>query len=302
MDYLKHLNSFLQYLEKNRNYSENTISAYKKDLVRVADFYFETRDTDLTIRNLNKNVLKAYLRTIIQRKLSRRTYNRNVASIKSFLKYLYKHKIIKSDIGSSISSVRLEKSLPDYIAQSQIKNIFSGLSENDFFSARESLMAEIFYVTGIRLSELHNIKKEDFKPGKKLLHVWGKGKKERVIPLSDHILSKLKSYEYFREEKLKEVDNYTEFLFISRNGNHISKRQIQKIIKNLLIRLATVNKTSPHVLRHTFATHLLNNGADIMSVKELLGHESVSTTQVYTHVSVERLKEIYKKAHPKGDD
>ena len=302
MDYLVNLNRFLNYLEKNRNYSENTIIAYKKDLVEVADYYYEVRKNDLTLKALNKNILKAFLRSVIQKKFSRKTYNRKVASLKSFLKYLFKNELIKTDLTSSISSLRVEKSLPDYVTEQQTELIFENLCSNDFLSSRESLIIEVFYSTGIRLAELHMLKTENFNRKAMLLKVLGKGNKERLIPISEYITEKLDSYLYYREEQLKTSKYHTDYLFISKYGNHLSRGGVQQVVRKLLLRMATVKKTSPHVLRHTFATHLLNNGADIMSVKELLGHESVSTTQIYAHVSIEKLKEVYKKSHPKGDE
>jgi len=173
--------------------------------------------------------------------------------------------------------------------------------EGDFFSARESLIFEFFYGTGIRLSELYDMTVYTINYTKGTISVIGKGSKQRILPVSDHIKNKNRKYLQFRGNVLSEHSKETDYLFISQNGDHLSKRQIQRIVKDKLKRLATVNKTSPHILRHTFATHLMDQGADIMAVKELLGHESLSTTQVYTHVSLERLKAIYKKAHPKGE-
>ena len=297
---LNHLENFLKYLSLERNYSPNTISAYRRDLNDFISFYRKDTGEEPDIKTLNKNKIKPYLRNILLQKKSRRTYNRHVAAIKSFFKFLYKNEEITTNIAANINSIKTESRLPEFATLVQIENIVKHLSENDFLSARESLIFEFFYGTGIRLSELYSLKYNSINIANKSMSVIGKGDKERILPISTIIIEKLHTYQNFKETILNQKGKFCDYLFISKEGNHLSRRQIQRVIASLLKRLATISKTSPHVLRHTFATHLLDNGADIMSVKELLGHESLSTTQIYTHVSLERLKDVYAKAHPKG--
>ncbi|NOR46347.1 MAG: tyrosine-type recombinase/integrase [Candidatus Delongbacteria bacterium] len=295
------IEEFLKYLKNEKNYSDNTIKSYRTDLVDLLNFIEKKSAEEFNIKELTKEKIRPYLRNLIIKKLSKKTYNRRIASFKSFFNYLFRNNIIDKDVGSTISSIRTEQRLPEFVSSIQMKTIMESFDEGDFFSARESLMFEFFYGTGIRLSELYDITVYTINYTKGTISVIGKGSKQRILPISDYIKDKNKKYLQFRKVVLSENSKETDYLFISQNGDHLSKRQIQRIVRDKLKRLATVNKTSPHILRHTFATHLMDQGADIMAVKELLGHESLSTTQVYTHVSLERLKAIYKKAHPKGE-
>ena len=295
------IEEFLKYLKNEKNYSDNTILAYRNDLFDLWNFIREKSGNNFEIKELTREKIRPYLRNLILKKLSKKTYNRRIASFKSFFNYLFRNKIIEKDVGSSISSIRTEQRLPEFVSSIQMKAIMESFDEGDFFSARESLIFEFFYGTGVRLSELYDMTIYTINHTKGTISVFGKGSKQRILPISDYIKNKHKKYLQFRKAVLSENGKDTDYLFLSQKGDHLSKRQIQRIVRDKLKRLATVNKTSPHILRHTFATHLLDQGADIMAVKELLGHESLSTTQVYTHVSLERLKEVYKKAHPKGE-
>ncbi|MDA3884164.1 MAG: tyrosine-type recombinase/integrase [Candidatus Delongbacteria bacterium] len=295
------IEEFLKYLKNEKNYSDNTIKSYRTDLVDLSNYIEKKSAEEFDIKEITKDKIRPYLRNLILKKLSKKTYNRRIASFKSFFNYLFRNKIIDKDVGSTISSIRTEQRLPEFVSNIQMKTIMESFDEGDFFSARESLIFEFFYGTGIRLSELYDMTVYTINYTKGTISVIGKGSKQRILPISDHIKNKNRKYLQFRKTVLSENSKDTDYLFISQNGDHLSKRQIQRIVKDKLKRLATVNKTSPHILRHTFATHLMDQGADIMVVKELLGHESLSTTQVYTHVSLEKLKAIYKKAHPKGE-
>ncbi|MBU4485396.1 MAG: tyrosine-type recombinase/integrase [Candidatus Delongbacteria bacterium] len=291
---------FLEYLSKERNYSQNTVISYRTDLNDLCNHLEKSLGEGFSIKSITRNEIRPYLREIIMNNLSKKTYNRRVASIKSFFKYLFVTEQVDKDVGSAINSIRTETRLPEFVGKDQMMDIMVHFTEVDFATSRESLMFELFYGTGIRLSELYDMKINDLNPSRDVFSVIGKGSKQRILPVSGHIKRKYLRYSEEREKVLSDVGKNSEFLFISVTGSHLSKRQIQRIVSEILIKLATIHKTSPHILRHTFATHMLDKGADIMSVKELLGHESLSTTQVYTHVSLERLKQIYKKAHPKG--
>lgn len=293
------INEYLKYLESVKNFSENTVTSYKKDLTELTNFLQETTGNVPTPEELDKRHIRSFLKNQIKTNKSKRTYNRKLASIKSLVKYLLKNEIIKKDIVSTIHSLKEERNLPEFVTKEQTDIINYKLYVTDFFSAREAMLFELFYSTGLRLSELWSLSVSDLNKDK--ISVIGKGSKQRLVPITKFVKQRLKEYLPYREEVLNDKGEITEYLFISRNGKHLTKRQIRNVVSKLISRMADVNKTSPHVLRHTFATHLLDNGADIMSVKELLGHESLSTTQIYTHVSLEKLKEVYKKAHPKGE-
>jgi integrase/recombinase XerC len=294
------IEKFLDYLLKERNYSKNTVISYRTDLTDLYAYLTKDNAEAIDVKNLTRNEIRPYLRDLIMKKLSKKTYNRRVAAIKSFFKFLFVTGAVEKDVGSAINSIRTETRLPEFVGKEQMFDIMEHFTEEDFATSRESLIFELFYGTGIRLSELYDMKTTDLSSSRDVFSVIGKGSKQRILPLSAHIKRKYAVYCAEREKILIGTAKNSEFLFIGVTGTHLSKRQIQRIVEDKLTKLATIHKTSPHVLRHTFATHMLDKGADIMSVKELLGHESLSTTQVYTHVSLERLKKIYKQAHPKG--
>ncbi len=297
-----HINTFAKYLLDIKNYSEHTITSYTNDLEKFDEFLNDNSPNLEDIKLFTKKQIRLFLRFTKKENLSKKTYNRRVASIKGFCKYLYKTKVLETDISLSINSLRLDQRLPEYISITEMKNIFKNFRENDFLSARESLIFELFYGSGLRLSELWQLSFKDIDNYNLRISTIRKGGKKQFIPVTKQFFKKLKIYSTFRDEKISENGTEdTDHIFISKNGDHISKRQIQRIVSKTLIRLATISKTSPHVLRHTFATHLLDKGADIMDVKELLGHKSISTTQIYTHVSLEKLKNVYKLAFPKSE-
>lgn len=297
------IDDFCEYLLKEKNYSPLTITAYHDDLKSFSNFYIDLKGSEPDLYTISTSQLKAYLKHLLKQNIKETTYNRRLSTFKSFYRYLKKQKIIEFNPAKAITNMRKPRRLPEFIQQSKIKFLFDSLTESDFFTSRQSLIIEILYDTGLRLSELQSLKVSTLSSHSDFFKVLGKGNKERLVPFSFKIRDKLKTYLNFRSEVLDKnmvLDDH-DFLFISRKGTHLQKRQIQRIVKEVLVKLSTLNKTSPHILRHSFATHLLDNGADIMSVKELLGHSSISATQVYTHVSLEKLKEKYKKAHPHGE-
>ena len=298
-----HIKEFTKYLSDIKNYSEHTITSYSNDLEKFNEFLYESYPNLEDIKLFTKKQIRLFLRHTKKENLSKKTYNRRVASIKGFCKFLYKTKVLETDITLTINSLRLDQSLPEYISIPEIKNIFKNFTENDFLAARESLIFELFYGSGLRLSELWQLTFKDIDNYNLRISTVRKGGKKQYLPVAKLFFKKLKTYSIFRGEKIAENGTEdTDHIFISKNGVHISKRQIQRIVSKTLVRLATISKTSPHVLRHTFATHLLDMGADIMDVKELLGHKSISTTQIYTHVSLEKLKNVYKQAFPKSEE
>lgn len=299
---LETIDKFLHYLKHGKQYSDHTVSAYRRDLLDLSKFIQNKIRINPQISDMDRTVLKDYLRSLVQDKLSKKTYNRHLATIKSFSKYLLKNGFVSTNLSLNLPSLTLDQSLPKFVPKIDMAKIIENLVGDDFFSCRESLIIELFYDTGIRLSELVNLRLGDFNFFQRMLNVIGKGRKQRIIPFSLHLPFKYYAYEKKRNEIMYDNGTAHDFLFISNKGNQISARQVQRIVSDVLDKIATLSQTSPHVLRHSFATHMLDSGADIVSVRTLLGHESLSTTQIYTHLSMERIKTIYKKAHPKGGE
>lgn len=299
---LEAIEDFLAYLKLGKNYAVNTISAYRRDLLDLAEFMQSNSSTNPQIKSLDRILLRNYLRHLLAENLSKKTYNRHLATIKSFSKHLLKHNLVKSDCSLNLHSLTLEKSLPSYIQQEDMSGILTALQDEDFLHCREKIIIEIFYDTGIRLSEIVALKLKHFNFFNRMLSVSGKGNKQRIIPFSLHLPSSFETYLFWRNEVMRDKSTSHDYLLINSQGEHLSGRQVQRIVKSVLEKISTLTKTSPHVIRHSFATHLINSGADITSVRTLLGHESISTTQIYTHLTQERIKSIYAKSHPKGGE
>lgn len=295
------IDNFLKYLKLVKKYSEHTVSAYQADLFHFIKYLTGKEVIDLPLSDFNRHNLKNYLRSLIMKKDSKKTYNRHLAAIKSFSKYLLKHRLINSDVSINLHSLTLEQHLPKFVPKVDMLKIIDGLSNEDFLHCRANLIIELFYDTGIRLSELVSLKIGDFNLFERMLCIIGKGRKQRIIPFSLHLPPKIDQYLVMRNEVLKANSCENAYLFISSKGGHLSNRQVQRIVESYLKKVATLTQTSPHVLRHSLATHMLDSGADIGSVQSMLGHESLSSTQVYTHLSIEKIKSVYKKSHPKGE-
>jgi len=299
---LEAIEDFLAYLKLGKNYAGNTISAYRRDLLKLAEFVRSNSSTNPQITSLNRILLRNYLRHLLAENLSKKTYNRHLSSIKSFSKYLLKHNLVKSDCSLNLHSLTLDKSLPSYVQQEDMSSILAALLDQDFLHCREKIIIEIFYDTGIRLSEIVALKLKHFNFYNRMLSVAGKGNKQRIIPFSLHLPSSFEVYLDWRSKVMQDKGTCHDYLLINSQGEHLSGRHVQRIVKSVLEKVSTLTKTSPHVIRHSFATHLINSGADISSVRTLLGHESISTTQIYTHLTQERIKSIYAKSHPKGGE
>ncbi len=289
---------YLLFIKNIEMRSSHTVSSYRMDLKQFKEFLNEN-GIDVASK-IESNHLREYIHSLHYKGLKARSINRKISSLKSFFNYLYKSKLMENNPSEALIYSKREKKLPNYISNKKMENLFEHFKSNDFFSSREFLIFELFYSTGMRLSELSSLKVDDFE-NREFLKVLGKGNKFRSIPISDRVKKAVTSYLPFREKVLNASSKYTESLIISIRGEKISNRQIQNIVKDGLRRVSNITKKSPHVLRHTFATHMLNNGADLMSIKELLGHSSLSATQIYTHVSIESLRKVFKKAHPKGE-
>ncbi len=307
------VNEFTDYLKINKKYSPNTISSYSNDLSSFGDFLFltfgsEDKYTDLNFITLND--LKSFMAGLFDKEYSKSSLARKISTLKSFFKFAFTRKHIKKNIASYLVFPKKDKRLPSHLSSSEITKLFAQTERNkieapvceekDKFSLSilELAIFELFYSSGIRLSELINLKISGFDKYSKTIKVLGKGNKERIIPIGDSALTAVS--EFLKTRPLPDDEKNKNVLFLDISGKKLYPMKVNRIIKNKLTLITDLKKKSPHVLRHTFATHLLDNGADIVAIKDMLGHSSLSTTQIYTHISPEKLKKAYKQAHPRA--
>ena len=292
------IEKFLDYLQLEKNYSSNTLSAYKRDLIQYNNFIIENNG-NLEIENADYKIIRSWIVSLVSSNISNRSINRKVSSLKSFYKFLIKTDTIKSSPLKAHSPLKQSKKIQVPFSQEEINSLLdSDFFTNDYKGVLQKSIIAFFYFTGVRRIELINIKESDISLESSTIKVMGKRSKERIIP----ILPKLKkSLKYYREIKSKYNGNTSpEYLFISKNGKQLSEKFVYRNVNEYFKLVSPKIKKTPHVLRHSFATHLINEGADINSVKELLGHSSLSATQVYSHTSMERIKEVFKNSHPRA--
>ena len=284
--------SFLKYLKLEKNYSNYTILNYGKDLKTYLQFLDERKINSFSE---DYQVMRDFLAYLYELEYDNRSIARHISSLKSFYKYLLKENIIKSNPLNLISNPKIKKTLPKFLYSSELEKLFTIPDQSTIFGMRDLTILETFYSTGIRVSELINIKLEDINFSDQTIKILGKGNKERIVLYGKVLENYLNKYIPMRNEIAK--DNY---LFINKYGNKLTDRGVRLIIDNVLKKGMVTYHISPHTLRHTFATHMLDNGADLRVVQELLGHASLSATEVYTHVSNEHLREVYLKTHPRS--
>ena len=292
------IESFMLTLEKERNFSLHTIKAYKNDLNRF-NYFLNNTLSRKKLAKINRNDIRKFLAEEYDNGYSSKTVARRLATIKSYFKYLVKTELIQENISIHINSPKVPKKLPNFVDKNLIDTLMKTPSLDTHIGIRDRAVLELFYSTGMRLSELVNMNIGDFEINKKLIRVIGKGNKERMIPYGRNAESAIKNYLKIRNLSLKPAFA-NKPLFVNSSEKRISKRTIQRRMNNYIKIVADGKRIGPHLLRHTFATHLLDNGADIRAVKDLLGHSSLSSTQIYTHVSIEKLKKDYTQAHPHG--
>lgn len=296
----KIVRSYLEYLEIERNYSAHTILSYETDLLSLVQFL--RREGINSFANVHKESLRTFIGSLLDEGFSQRSVARKIASIRSFFKYLHRQKIIYGNPALVLITPKVGKRLPSFLDEESIQQLLSLPDRSTLNGKRDAAILELFYSTGIRLSELIGLNVDDLKQEGGLIKVRGKGRKERIVPIGRKALVAINDYlRGIKELPVKaniKMDEHP--LFMIKEGQRIYPQAIGRMVRKYIMAVSEIEKKSPHVLRHSFATHLLNHGADLRAVKELLGHESLSTTQVYTHVSSARMKKVYEDAHPKA--
>ena len=280
----KEVVDFLKYLKVELNFSNNTVVSYQQDLT---DFFSYIDKNNINFIRLNKENVREYLKYLDDKKLKNSTIARRISAIRSFYNYLLSNKVVENNIFNSIRNPKLEKKLPNYLSYEELAIILDNIDMSTDIGIRNRLIIEMFYATGCRVSELINIKMCDINTTNKSIRIMGKGSKERIVYYGEYAADYLNKYINTGFNK------NSKYLFLNDKGEKFKVQEVEQVIHKLIEHLAIKTHVTPHTLRHTFATHLLNNGADIKSVQELLGHSSLNTTGIYTHVSNERLKDVY---------
>jgi tyrosine recombinase XerC len=295
---------FFSYLRSERNYSPHTLASYEDDLRQFTQFLGKHfGDSEFSLAKIDNVTLRLFLGELIEQGFSKRSIARKLACLKSFFRFLSRQKLIETNPALLVNSPKLDKRIP-YIVSEQAANAL--MEQPDVSTAeglRDKAMLEMFYGTGIRLSELISLNWNDVNFADGTIKITGKGSKQRVVPVGRKAVRALRDYSGMRSHVLHEKlhdETKGAAVFITRRGKRLSPKGVNVLMNRYIGNVSEVQKKSPHVLRHSFATHLLDRGADLKAVQQLLGHESLSTTQMYTHVSVERLKKIYAQAHPKA--
>lgn len=283
-----HRDSFLNYLEGERNYSPHTVLNYQIDLDEFTAFIGEKSVDQIIYADLRR-----YLATLKSRGLKPRSMARKLSSLRSFFKYLQRHKVITQNPATLLVTPKLDKPLPHFLTEEQAIRLIEAPKDDKLAHLRDRAIFETLYSTGMRVSELVGLNIDDVDAIGQIVRVMGKGRKERLIPIGQTALSSIEQY-------LNARLSTQEALFLNHRGKRLTDRSIRLIINKYIIQQAHQQKVSPHMFRHSFATHLLNHGADLRSVQELLGHANLSTTQIYTHLTTDKLKAVYDKAHPRA--
>ncbi|MHB1105860.1 MAG: tyrosine-type recombinase/integrase [Lutibacter sp.] len=289
------ITSFLNYLSLEKKYSKHTVTAYQNDL-NSFQLFCNLEYGNENIATVNYAQIRNWIVSLVNSKITNRTINRKVSSLKSFYKFLQKTKQIEASPLVKHQALKVLKQVQVPFSEKEIFNVLDALDDGDFESVRNKLMVELLYSTGMRRNELINIKITDIDYVNETVKVLGKRNKERFIPLLKTVKESLLKFSVMREE----VAISSPYLFLTKNGKKIYDTLVYRVINNYFSAVSSKVKKSPHVIRHSFATHLLNEGADLNAVKELLGHSSLASTQIYTHSSLGKLKEVYNQAHPRS--
>lgn len=291
---MKYINQFIEYLKVIKKYSNYTLESYKKD---IEDFYYFM---DGNILDIIHEDVSDYLGYLYDNKLNRNSISRHLSSIRSFYNYLIHEDVVQVNRFKEINNPKRVKSLPRYVKNNELEKMFLVFNLEDKLEQRNSLILEMLYATGIRVSELVNIRIKDINFYDNTIKILGKGSKERLVIYGSFCADSLERY--LNDGRQKLLKGESDYLFLNKDGRKITERSIRNILNEIIRRASLDIHVSPHMLRHTFATDMLNSGADLVSVKELLGHESLNTTSIYTHVSQEQVKKVYEMAHPRAKE
>lgn len=290
---MKYLEDYLKYLKYQKNYSMDTISSYETDIIEFIN-YIKIEEID--ILKIEYDDIRLYLMYLNDKKNNSSTISRKISSLRSFYKYLVNNNYMIMNPFSLVVLPKKERKLPRFFYYNELEELFQIPKLNTALGQRDRLILEMLYATGVRVSELVNIKISDIGDGE--IRVLGKGNKERIVRFGDYAESILDLY---LKEGYKKINVYSsEYIFLNNNGKQLTTRGIRYILDQIIEKSTIDKKISPHMLRHSFATHMLNEGCDILTVQELLGHESLTATAIYTHVTNDRLKEVYYKCHPRA--
>ncbi|MBB3837397.1 integrase/recombinase XerC [Runella defluvii] len=292
------IETFLQHLTFEKRLSQHTLTAYAKDLEQFKEFLEKTYQLQ-DLAKADFRMIRGWAVSMVEAELHHRSVNRKLATLRSFYGYLLRCKAITINPMLRVSSLKTDKPLPQFVEEKSLQLLFDEITfPLDFEGTRDRLVLELLYGTGMRLAELITLRDGDVNAYDQTLRVFGKRSKERVVPIYKGLVEMIKQYQQCRNEQFPNPPDQS--LILTNKGEPAYPVLIQRIVKKYLSAVTSLQKRSPHILRHTFATHLLNNGADLNSIKDLLGHSSLAATQVYTHNSIEKLKKIYKQAHPKA--
>lgn len=287
---------FLDYLRFEKRYSLHTLISYQNDLEQFFAYLASQFDAP-PVDKITAMFIRSWLAEMKEEEMSSKSINRKISALRSFFKYAMKTGVLAQTPMTAITAPKISKRLPSFVEEKDIATLFNHVSFEDSWKGRtERLVLLLFYSTGMRLSELIHLKESQVDPEYGQVKVLGKGNKERIIPVSKELMADIRLYlseKPVAEEKVANV-------FVTEKGRPLQPRSVYAFVKEQLAKVTTIQKKSPHILRHSFATHLMNHGADLNAVKELLGHSSLAATQVYTHNTIEKLKDVFKKAHPKA--
>jgi integrase/recombinase XerC len=294
----QHIQQFLDYLSFQKRYSRHTITSYQNDLTAFFDFLL-TQFGQTQLAAIKTTFIRSWLADLKEKGMESKSINRKISTLKSFFKYQLRQQTITVSPMTAIISPKVNKRLPQFVDKKDVTTLLKHVEFPDTWAGKtDQLILHLFYNTGMRQAELSGLKETDISKSNGTIKVLGKGNKERIIPVSNQLIQKMEDY---MEDKRKELETCDKtILLVTASGKKLYPRYVYSTVNKYLALVTTIDKKSPHVLRHSFATHLMNNGADLNAVKELLGHSSLAATQIYTHNTIEKLKDIHKKAHPKA--
>ncbi|MBA4411089.1 MAG: tyrosine-type recombinase/integrase [Bacteroidota bacterium] len=294
---MSHQESFINYLKYEKRYSHLTAIAYKKDLDQFEEFFIKTIG-DFNVEGINDKIVRQWVIELMDAGISARTVNKKISALKSFYKYLLRLELVKENNLVKVIVPKVRKKLPQFVEEKNLNHLLDdGFFGRDFEALRDKLILSLLYGSGIRLAELMHLKDADMNQTESLIKVLGKRNKERITPYPRSMNELIDQY---RTERNQLFGNISQSLFVTSSGEPVYEKLIYRVVNKYLALVTTIDQKSPHVLRHTFATHMLNRGADLNAVKEMLGHSNLSATQIYTHTSLDKIQKVYKQAHPRS--